>query len=130
MLAALITSLIRTASGYAVAWLLSLKLAGPVLAATGVDSATAKERISALLVFALGTAYYLAVRFLEQRWPQLGFLLGIPSKPTYTPLAAAPADAAPKGYVFIPPPAVANIPLAAAPATPDQPAAGTQPGAH
>jgi hypothetical protein len=85
MLSGFVTSLIRTGSSYAVAWLLSLKFAGPVLEATGVDSATAKERMTALFVFTLGTAWYFVVRLAEHRWPQIGVLLGVPAKPTYGP---------------------------------------------
>lgn len=86
MIAAISTSAIRTASAYLVAWLLSLKLAGPVLQFCGVDSATAKQRLTALLVFVLGTVYYVAVRALEERWPAAGSLLGIPTRPRYAPV--------------------------------------------
>jgi hypothetical protein len=83
-----VTSAVRTLSAYAVAWLLSLKLAGPVLAFLNVGTETAKERLTALLVFALGTVYYLIARLLEHRWPALGVLLGVPTKPTYAPITA------------------------------------------
>ena len=88
MIQGYITSAVRTLSAYAVAWLLSLKLAGPVLAFLNVGTETAKERLTALLVFALGTIYYLIARLLEHRWPALGVLLGVPSKPSYAPLTS------------------------------------------
>ena len=90
MIANLATSTIRTLSAYAVAWLLSLKLAGPVLDLFDVGTATAKERLTALLVFVLGTVYYIVVRALEEKWPQLGVLLGAVNKPVYGTLAVAP----------------------------------------
>lgn len=121
MLSAYLTSLIRTGTGYAVAWLLSLKFAGPALSLFGVSSATGRERLTAGLVLVLGTVYYALVRYLERRWPQLGVLLGIPSKPTYAP-ALVTSSEPPKGFEY--PPSI----VAAAPGTPDQPA-GTQPQA-
>lgn len=39
------------------------------------------------ITFGLLLAYYLATRALEQRWPKLGWLLGIPSKPQYPEIA-------------------------------------------
>lgn len=38
---------------------------------------------TALLTFAVGSVYYLVVRLLEHKWPKLGVLLGVPSKPVY-----------------------------------------------
>jgi hypothetical protein len=81
MLSTYLSSLIRTGSGYVIAWLLSLKLAGPVLSLFGVDSATAKERLTAAAVIVVGTAYYAIARLLEQKFPALTVLLGSTKQP-------------------------------------------------
>jgi len=41
--------------------------------------------LTALLTFGVGYAYYLLVRFLEGKWPSLGWLLGAPVQPVYNP---------------------------------------------
>lgn len=41
----------------------------------------------ALCVAVLSAGYYTLVRLLERKWPQVGVLLGVPSKPQYTPPA-------------------------------------------
>lgn len=84
MIQSVATSGIRTASAYLVAWLLSLKFAGPVLTLFNVGSATARERLTSLAIFVIGTIYYLVVRILEEHFPKVGVLLGVPSKPTYS----------------------------------------------
>jgi hypothetical protein len=81
MLSTYLNALIRTVAGYAVAWLLSLKLAGPVLSALGMDTATAKERATAGFVVVLGTVYYAAAKWLEQKYPSLTVLLGSTKQP-------------------------------------------------
>lgn len=88
MIQTYLTALVRTAAGPLVAWLLSLKIAGPVLSLLGWDSATAKERATAGFVLIAGMAYYAAVHALEKRWPKLGVLLGVPNAPTYAPQAS------------------------------------------
>ena len=95
MLSTYLNALVRTVAGYAVAWLLSLKLAGPVLSALDMDTATAKERATAGFVVALGTVYYAAAKWLEQRYPSLTVLLGSTKQPlAYT---AGPTVSAPTG---------------------------------
>lgn len=49
--------------------------------------AGARESATAALTFGFLSAYYAAVHALEQRWPKLGVLLGVPKKPVYTGLA-------------------------------------------
>lgn len=95
MLSTYLNALVRTVAGYAVAWLLSLKLAGPVLSALNIDTATAKERATAGFVIVLGTVYYAAAKWLEQRYPSLTVLLGSTKQPlAYTSaVAAAPGGA-------------------------------------
>jgi hypothetical protein len=81
MLATFLPALVRTVAGYAVAWLLSLKFAGPVLTLVGVQTATAKERLTGLFVVVLGTGYYAAAKWLEQKNPALTVLLGSTKQP-------------------------------------------------
>lgn len=125
MIQSYLTAFVRTAAGPLVAWLLSLKIAGPVLSLLGWDSATAKERASAGFVLVAGMAYYAAVHALEKRWPKLGVLLGVPTAPVYAPQladgaykisnVADSADAIPAdpnaGYDPAPPVAVGAPPL-------------------
>lgn len=81
---AFVTSAIRTAVSYAVAWLLSLPFAGPAEQLLGVSSTTARTRVVAAGVFVVGTLWYLLVRALEAKWPAAGWLLGVPAKPAYS----------------------------------------------
>jgi len=71
-------SLIRTfvpyVVGAVVAWLANKGVHVPD---AEVASATA------FLTFVVGTGYYLVVRMLEEKYPKLGVLLGIPIKPVY-----------------------------------------------
>ena len=73
-----IVSWIRTgvpmAVGSLIAWLVSLGVEIP---------AGAEEGVTALLVAVVSFLYYVLARALEKRWPQLGWLLGIPSQPKY-----------------------------------------------
>lgn len=48
---------------------------------------------------AIGAIYYAAVRAVEHRWPQAGWLLGAPGVPSYAPAGSGPAaaPAAPEG---------------------------------
>src|SRR5690348_9921522 len=43
--------------------------------------------LESLLTFGLGYLYYLAVRGLEAKWPNLGWLLGVAKQPVYNPPA-------------------------------------------
>ncbi len=51
------------------------------LAKNGVNADIAD--VSAAIVTLGGSAWYTIVRVAEQRWPQAGWLLGSPKKPTY-----------------------------------------------
>lgn len=79
----LATSITRTMAGYLVATLLSLPSAGPLLQSLGVDSMSARQQLTAVFIFLVGTIYYVVARGLEHRWPALGRLLGVPSPPSY-----------------------------------------------
>lgn len=74
----LLPSLIRTVVPYlvglVVTWLTSFGVAVPE---------ETQGALSALLAFAIGTAYYLVVRIFERRKPSVGVLLGIAKTPAY-----------------------------------------------
>lgn len=48
-----------------------------------VDEATQAQAISLLTVVFI-SLYYSAARYLETKYPKLGYLLGVPKTPTYT----------------------------------------------
>lgn len=77
-----ITSYIRTVVPYIVGSVIAW------LATKGYHVSDATMASStALLTFAVGSVYYIVVRWLEQKSPKLGVLLGVPAKPTYVPEA-------------------------------------------
>lgn len=39
--------------------------------------------VTGAVAFVISLAYYIVVRLLEKKFPQIGFLLGVPAKPTY-----------------------------------------------
>ena len=73
-----VTSLIRTivpmCVGALAAWLLQVGIGLPETAFTALE---------ATLTVGLGAAYYTGVRWLEQRWPAAGWLLGAAVQPVY-----------------------------------------------
>lgn len=70
---AVIRTAVPAAVGAAATW--AAKRLGVHIDSTGLaTSATAT----------VGVAYYLVVGSLEQRWPAIGVLLGVPSSPSYT----------------------------------------------
>jgi len=71
------TAWIRTLTPYAAAYVVTF------LTEQGFNADEAS--VNALVVFTIGTLYYRAARALEERWPQAGWLLGSPRKPTYEP---------------------------------------------
>lgn len=123
MLGNYLTSGIRTGVpgliGALLAWLASAHINAPA----GTD-----HWLTALLTFVLLLGYYLAVRALESRWPQLGWLLGTPTKPTYdldlTPVSVTnpPATSATTAPAVARMPAAGVPPAAAAPAAKKVPA--------
>lgn len=74
----LVTSLIRTWSailaGCLIAWAVRQGLPA---------SDTLTGPVTEVIVFIAGAGYYLLVRFLEAKWPVLGWLLGKPTPPAY-----------------------------------------------
>lgn len=79
MLQTYITQVIRTASSYAVGYAATFLLTHFAI----TIPADTKSWATGLLVFGLGTLYYLVFAALEKKFPQLGWLLGNPSKPIY-----------------------------------------------
>lgn len=57
--------------------------------------ADAREGATALLTFGFLSAYYAGVHALEQKYPKIGVLLGMPKKPVYTGLAPSLAHRPP-----------------------------------
>lgn len=85
----LVASLIRTAVpglvGLVVGWLATLGVILPP---------EAKDSLGLLVAFVAAFLWYLLVRLLEQKWPALGVLLGVPKQPIYSSAAATPSDPA------------------------------------
>lgn len=75
-----LASLIRTGVPYGVG--LALVWLGRKYGVVLDDSASAG--LTSGLATLVGTAYYVAVRAAESRWPKLGWLLGLALPPTYT----------------------------------------------
>lgn len=79
MLSDLITSLIRTAVPTLVGTVVSY------LTVTGIKvPQSVSEWLISVLFFVFAFGYYAIVRLLEKKYPKMGWLLGNPSKPTYT----------------------------------------------
>jgi hypothetical protein len=85
LVASVIRTLVPVIVGQVASWLLLAHVVLPVAALTG---------LTAFVGGLLTAIYYVGVRVLEQQWPSLGILLGLPSSPdTYsksTVTAAAP----------------------------------------
>jgi len=78
MLNGIIIGGIRTGVPALVGWVVSW------LIARGIDiPSNTRDWLVGLLTFAILLAYYFAVRFLEEKWPAAGVLLGVPQKPVY-----------------------------------------------
>lgn len=87
LVASVIRTIIPAAVGQLGAWLL---LAHIVLPQSALDG------LSTFLGFLLTAIYYVGVRVLEQQWPYVGILLGLPSSPdTYSKSSAAATAAIP-----------------------------------
>lgn len=82
--ASVIRTIVPTAVGAIIAWAISLGITLP---------ADAKDLLTPALAFVAGILYYLAVRWLEKRWPKLGVLLGVPKQPVYNALTATEIEA-------------------------------------
>lgn len=71
-------SIVRTVVPYMVGWIVSL-----LTMLTITVPASMQVSLTNMITFVVGTVWYIVVRLLEKKWPALGFLLGIPSQPTY-----------------------------------------------
>lgn len=76
-----VLSIIRTGVPMLVGWVVSYLF---VHFGLSVPDAV-QSWLEGLLTFGFGFLYYLLVRFLESKWPALGWLLGTPKQPVYTP---------------------------------------------
>jgi hypothetical protein len=74
----IVTGLIRTVVPYIVGWVVAVFARFEIT----LDDGTVTN-LTGLLTVLLGTLYYLLVRFAEQKWPGLGWLLGSAKQPTY-----------------------------------------------
>lgn len=78
-ISSLITSAIRTGTpmlvGFVLSWLTAMGFQ--------LDANTAAGLVSFLTAL-FGWVYYVAVRFLEMKFPKVGWLLGSPKQVTYT----------------------------------------------
>jgi len=75
---AYVTSIIRTAVPYLVGLVGSIAIASHLILPAGT-----LELLTALLTFLLGTGWYVVWRWLETKFPQLGWFLGRASQPIY-----------------------------------------------
>lgn len=84
MLNSYATQVIRTGTSYAVGWVVTFLL---VHFAITVPS-DARNWLTSLLVFLIGTVYYMVLAWLEKIYPPLGLLLGKPARPVYATTTA------------------------------------------
>lgn len=81
-------SIIRTVTPLIVGWLLS------VLALINVEvTPDTRASLIGLVTAVLSALYYIVVRWAEQRWPGLGWLLGKPVQPVYVNAKTIPGEA-------------------------------------
>lgn len=85
-----VPSLIRTWTPIAVGAVISWAATQGI----SVTSST-KSALVALLTAVISGTYYALVRVAEQKWPQLGWLLGTPTQPSYNQGEAPPEPPAP-----------------------------------
>lgn len=87
---ALVASIIRTLVPHIVTQLASLFLMINIHVPDDI-----KLQLSAVVGFVMFSIYYGGVRVLEQQWPGIGLLIGLPSSPdTYSKGSDTPAEAA------------------------------------
>jgi hypothetical protein len=87
MLSNYVTSLVRTVVPAVVGTLLA------VLAKRGINVDEAE--INAWLIPLVISGYYAAARFVEIKIPKVGWLLGVPKAPGYSPASVPPARPSP-----------------------------------
>jgi heme/copper-type cytochrome/quinol oxidase subunit 1 len=78
MLQSIFTSIVRTMVPYIIGGLVSF------LTTLGVQAELEfVAGLTSLLTLVFGTIYYIAARFVETKYPDLGWLLGVPVQPKY-----------------------------------------------
>lgn len=80
-------AVVRTIVPFIVGWIASVLL---LINVTLTDAQ--RDSLSGLITLILGALYYIAVRWLEQRFPQLGWLIGSTKQPTYVNDKTIPGD--------------------------------------
>lgn len=80
-------SFVRTVVPFIVSWIVSILL---LINVTLTDAQ--RDSLSGLITLVLGALYYIAARWLEQRFPQLGWLLGSKKQPTYVNAKTIPGE--------------------------------------
>jgi hypothetical protein len=90
MLSTYVTSVIRTIVPTIVGFLLSIPGATWLVHGFGVTDPQARQAIAAALTFGISFLYYAIVRVAENKWPQTGALLGVPTPPVYTSTPSGP----------------------------------------
>jgi hypothetical protein len=74
----LFTSIVRTLVPYLVGFVVS------VFTAQGLEvSQDLQVQLASFMTFAFGGLYYVLVRLMARKFPQLEWLLGVPVKPVY-----------------------------------------------
>lgn len=96
----MLPSLIRTLVPLVVQFLVAQ------LAARGIDAGPYSEILAQVVGGLVAAGYYAAVRFLESHRKAFGWLLGLPSAPSYDPPASADGDVPVVEDDVIPVPAV------------------------
>jgi hypothetical protein len=81
-LISIIRTLVPQGVGAVAGWLAMIGIDLPDSVTTHVEAA-----VTAAAVAAAGSAYYVTVRAIEQRFPWAGYLLGHPAVPTYRSFA-------------------------------------------
>lgn len=81
-------SIIRTVTSYIVGWLVGWLLSLAIVQQIGLSEEQLTWLALAVITGAstvIGSAWYMAVRAAEQRWPWVGWLLGRRGAPVYEP---------------------------------------------
>lgn len=80
-------AVVRTVVPFVVGWVASILL---LINVTLTE--TQRDSLSGLITVVLGALYYIAVRWLEQRYPKLGVLIGSTKQPTYVDAKTIPGE--------------------------------------
>lgn len=93
----LIDSVIRTIIPYIVGLVVALVAKANIT----LDDSTIVQ-ITGVVTLLVGTIYYIIVRWAEQKWPQVGWFLGVPKQPVYVDNRTVPGTVVvPEGVVDV-----------------------------